>query len=243
MKIRRLILLTQRIAPIANLVILIGSGIWAVFQWYSFKDEYQSYILRQQKVETEAAEQKPLEINSDMSIAERQKFSDGTHLYNITFPVDVRNLSKSQLTVSYTITEVYIGNAAAADLKPGGVAIVNGPPDPWHVQENGPITWTRQAYEASIADGDSDEKMSKWMHSQFDVIGNDGLTAVLSTGEKTWYEPEYLVRAMPNQYVAVVVSFGINDSIDVKSPNVATLYEVQRFKDAEQETAQKDEVE
>jgi hypothetical protein len=106
MTFRRLVTLTNRVLPIANLVILIVGGICAAIEWYSFKRNYEDYTLRQLKMDTEAAEQRSLEINDDtsMSIIELKRFSDGTRLYVV--------MNKSNLLKATHSGEIYIGNTA-----------------------------------------------------------------------------------------------------------------------------------
>ncbi len=38
-------------------------------------------------------------------------------------------------------------------------------------------------------------------------ISNGGLTGIMASGASDEYDPEFLIRAMPTQYVDVVVSF------------------------------------
>lgn len=45
--------------------------------------------------------------------------------------------------------------------------------------------------------------------------------------------PEFLIRAKPDQYVDVAVSFGVDDSLDVASPNVGLVTDSLLLVDAE----------
>jgi hypothetical protein len=61
----------------------------------------------------------------------------------------------------------------------------------------------------------------KWMHDhEYMSISNGGLTGTFASGTSSEYEPEFLIRAKSTQYVDMVVSFGVDDSLDVASPNV-----------------------
>ncbi len=58
------------------------------------------------------------------------------------------------------------------------------------------------------------------MHGRYTEIGDNGITGILSAGEDGGHTYEFQARALPSQYVAVSISFGINNSTEFNSPDV-----------------------
>jgi hypothetical protein len=212
----------ERALLVLNTLILVSGGsIWAVVEGYR------------------AFHQKPYDYKGNLSVTELKRFDDGSRLYDVSFDIEVKNSSKSQIAISYSFAELYIGDAKDDGLKVGEAVVINDTPDPWHPGPTGLITWTRKAYEADIADGNTNRKVLDFLHQHFATIGNGGLTTVLPGGTSDEYEPEFLVRASPNQYAAVVIGFGVDDSIDIHGPDVAILNETRPFATAEKEDSPK----
>ena len=128
---------------------------------------------------------------------------------------------------------MYVGDAGGDDLKLGQAAPINDTPDPWHGGPQGIVKWTRQAYEADRLDGRANADVTRFLRGHFAVVGSAGLSTVLRSGTDTDYEPEFLVRAKPSQYVAIVVGFGIDDSVDFKGPDVGLENETRALIDAD----------
>jgi len=64
-------------------------------------------------------------------------------------------------------------------------------------------------------------------------ITHSGLTGTLLSGTLNEYEPQFLIRAKPSQYVSVVVGFGVDDTLDVASPNVGLVADLRLLADAD----------
>ena len=51
----------------------------------------------------------------------------------------------------------------------------------------------------------------------------------MAPGDSTSDTPDFLVRAMPGEYVSLVYSYGINGAVNSPSPNINLLFEVRRL--------------
>ena len=226
----------KEIKEYAPLVILVVGSLWAPYEWYRFKSKYEDYTLRGLIIDTEAAEQKPFHTEGTLSVTELKKYPDGSRLYDVSYEFSDKNLSKSQITASYGVAELYLGSISDAEIKLGDAKVLNDPPDLWHTSSSGPINWVRKAYIADIAaESSKEENVRNLIRNQHPAIGNAGITGKLSTGEDGLYTYEFQIRAMPDQYVGVSVSLGINNSIDFGSPNVDVLFESMILKNADHE--------
>jgi len=233
MTLRKLSAVINKYAASINLLVILIGSLVAANEWYDFKRPHDDYLLRQSKINTELAEQKPTDDDGNISVKELKKYPDGSRLYEVEFNVHSKNLSKSQITLSYSIAELYLGDMDLKGLNLGEATLMNSAPDPWHGNQDGPIKWVKKKYNVAIADGDTDKKVLNWLHERYADIGHEGLTAVLPSGSMTMDEPDFFIRAMPDQYVSVVYSYGINNSIDVNGPDVVVLSDIQLLRDAD----------
>jgi hypothetical protein len=108
--------------------------------------------------------QVPYEYDGELTVTEVKRFDDGSHFYDVSFDIEIKNLSKSQIAISYSFAELYLGDTKADGPKVGEAITLNDMPDPWHHAPTGPISWTRRAYEADLADGDTDQAASGFVH-------------------------------------------------------------------------------
>lgn len=230
----------DRMLSITNLLILIGSAAFAGYEWITYKHPYEAqtlkqleYSVRQIQIAVGADEQSPYDYEGELTVTRVDQFSDGTALYDITFDVTNTNRSKSPIRVSYSSAELYLGDPSKKTLTPGEAVVINDAPDPWHSDSRGDVAWKRVAYDAAIDDATMNPGVIKWMHEHYANISHVGLVGALQTGEESEYIPEFLVRARPSQYVAVVVSFGIDDTLDVTSPKVGIVDDVLLLSDAD----------
>lgn len=227
----------DRCVAIVNLFIVASGSAWAMFEWYPTY-ETQTTTLDKLRIELGADRQVPFEYDGKLVLTDLKTLEDGSHLYSVEYDISTRNLSKAQIAISYSVAELYLGSAGYDELHAvGDVMLVNDPPDPWHPDESGWVKWTRVAYEASIADGDRDPKVASWLHTHYPHINHNGLTAILPTGTDTTYHPRFIIRAKLDQYVGVVVTFGVNDVLDVTKPDVGLIYETRYLGDAAQPAA------
>ncbi|MDN7177319.1 hypothetical protein M0D69_04680 [Caballeronia sp. SEWSISQ10-4 2] len=194
---------------------------------HTFEDQtlkQLAYQNEQLKIALGTDEQKPIEYTGDLTVTQIKKYPDGTVLYDVSYDVTDKNTSKSLIHVTYTSAELYLGDTSAREPAFGAAFSINDAPDPWHPQDSGLISWRRIAYEANVDDGPTNPTVMKWMHDHgYTSISHGGLTGTLSSGTSNEYMPEFLIRAKPSQYVDVVVSFGVDDSLDVASPNVGLV--------------------
>jgi len=220
----------ERFSAIANLTILIGGAGWA---WWDWLPTYQNQVatLEQIKLNLDVDRQIPLDYQGRLAVTALKSFSDGSKLYDVTYTVDNKNLSKTQVAVSYSLAELYLGKTDGAEPASGEALAINEPPDPWHAEAGGFVRWKRVANEASLIDGDSNRDVRDWLHAHFASLNHVGLTAVMPSGTSNRYMPEFVIRAMPKQYVAVVVAFGIDDTLDIKSPDVGLVFDTQLLPD------------
>lgn len=231
----------ERGLGVANLVIvgitLVGGG----YEWVTFKHTFEDQTLKQLAYQNEQLkialgtdEQKPIEYTGELAVTEIKKYPDGTALYDVSFDVTDKNTSKALIHVTYTSAELYLGDPSTKEPAFGSAISINQAPDPWHPQDSGLISWRRIAYEANVDDGPTNPTVIKWMRDHgYTSISHGGLTGTLASGTLNEYMPEFLIRAKPNQYVDVVVSFGVDDSLDVASPNVGLVDDSLLLIDAE----------
>jgi hypothetical protein len=231
----------ERVLGFANLAFvgigLVGGG----YEWFSFKHRFEDQTLKQLTYQNEqlkialgSDEQKPLIYDGILTVTEIKKYPDGTRLYDVLYDVTNKNTAKSLVHVTYTAAELYLGDPSTSEPALGTAIIINDAPDPWHAQDAGLITWRRIAYEADMDDGAKSPAVTKWMHDHgFTSISHGGLTGIMASGASDEYEPEFLIRAKPTQYVNVVVSFGVDDSLDVSSPDVGFTADSLLLADAE----------
>ncbi|WP_233802934.1 hypothetical protein [Paraburkholderia sp. HP33-1] len=231
----------DRALAVANLVIvgvtLVGGG----YEWVTFKRTFEDQTLKQLAYQNEQLkialgtdEQKPIEYAADLAVTQIKKYPDGTALYDVSFDVTDKNTSNSLIHVTYTSAELYLGDPSTKVPAFGAAIPINEAPDPWHPQDRGLISWRRIAYEANVDDGPTNPTVMKWMRDhEYTSISHGGLTGTLSSGTSNEYMPEFLIRAKPSQYVEVVVSFGVDDSLDVASPNVGLVSDSLILVDAE----------
>jgi hypothetical protein len=221
----------ERILGFAN-VALVGLGlVGGGYEWFHFKSTFEDQTLKQLayqnqqlKIALGTDEQKQLDYDGTLTATEIKKYPDGTRLYDVLYDVKVKNTSKSLVHVTYTSAELYLGDPSANEPAFGSALAINDAPDPWHPQDRGLIIWRRIAYEADVDDGPTNPAVAKWMHDHsYTLISNGGLTGTMSSGASDEYEPEFLIRARPNQYVDMAVGFGVDDSLDVTSPDVGLI--------------------
>jgi hypothetical protein len=231
----------ERVLGLANLAIVGITLVGGAYEWVVFKHTFEDQTLKQLAYQNEQLkialgtdEQKPIEYTGDLTVTQIKKYPDGTALYDVSYDVTDKNTSKSLVHVTYSIAELYLGDPSAKEPAFGTAIAINDAPDPWHAQDSGLISWRRIAYEANVDDGPTNPVVMKWMHDHsYTSFSRGGLTGTLSSGTSNEYEPEFLIRAKPSQYVDVVVSFGVDDSIDVASPKVGLLADALLLLDAE----------
>ncbi|GEM_PF-6126447 len=223
----------DRIVALINLtVVLVGLGA-AGWEWYYFRSENELYTLRQQKFALEADEQKPFEYTGVMRVVELKKYPDGTNLYDVVYEVKNTNTGKRGVKVFYSFSELYLGTWAAQDLHAGEAISSNDAPDPWHPDVAGPINWVRAAYDADIDETSPSKKVTDWLKTHFNIVKvGGGLTGDFPSGTSGDYFPDFIVRARPDQYIAISVGFSIEDSVDVANSGIAILGESQLLADA-----------
>lgn len=224
----------DRCVAVINLIVVVSGAGWAALEWYpTYKT--QATTLEQLRINLHADQQVPFEYNGKFTLTDLKKLEDGTHLYSVDYDLYNKNLSKAQITISYSVAELYLGSAGYNELRSiGDVSLVNDPPSPWHPEDTGWVKWNKVAYEASLADGDTDQHVAAWLHGRYAQVNHNGLTAVLPTGTDTTYHPRFVIRAKPDQYVGIVVTFGVDDALDVASPAVGLIYETHYLGDATQ---------
>lgn len=226
----------DRFIAIVNFLALVVGGIWAVIVWYpNYKT--QTATLQQIQFNMQSDRQLPFDYEAKLNVSVVKQYSDGSRLYDIDYDVTNKNLSKSEMTVSYSVAELYLGESDQPELKIGEADEINDPPDPFHPESDGVVKWRRVTYDANVIDGDTNKALLDWVNKSYGKHSDGGLTAVLPSGTSNEYDPEFELRAMPNQYVAVQVAFGINDSLDVSGPNVGLIYDSQLLGDAETDQA------
>jgi hypothetical protein len=220
----------ERGLGIANLAVVVTTLVAGGYEWVTFKRTFEEQTLKQLAYQNEQLkialgtdEQRPIEYAGKLTVTEMKKYPDGTALYDVSYEITSKNTSKALIHVTYTSAELYLGDASKEPVLGAAVAI-NAAPDPWHPQDDGLISWKRIAYEANVDDGPTNPTVIKWMHDHgYTSISHGGLTGTLASGTTSEYMPEFLIRAKPSQYVDVVVSFGLDDSLDVASSNVGLI--------------------
>lgn len=221
----------ERGLGVANLVVVVVTLVAGGYEWITFKRTFEDQTLKQLayqnqqlKIALGTDEQKQLDYDGTLTATEIKKYPDGTRLYDVLYDVKVKNTSKSLVHVTYTSAELYLGDPSTDEPAFGSALANNDAPDPWHPQDGGLITWRRIAYEADVDDGPTNLGVAKWMHDHdYTLISNGGLTGTMSSGASDEYEPEFLIRARPSQYVDMAVGFGVDDSLDVTSPDVGLI--------------------
>jgi hypothetical protein len=235
----------ERILAVANFVVVALTLAGGAYEWITFKSDFEKKTIsqltetiaqlkaqtQQLKAQTEDMEfavgmdrQKQLVYEGTLKVTELKKYQDGTRLYGVSYDVVNKNVSKSLVHVTYTSAELYLGTPSNEEPALGAAIAINDAPDPWHPEVKGLVAWQRIAYEADIDDGPTNPKITNWMHDHaYTSISNGGLTGVMASGTTDEYDPEFLIRAKPSQYVDVVVSFGVDDSLDASSPNVSLV--------------------
>jgi hypothetical protein len=215
----------ERFLAIANLLIVASGAVWAGVDWYPTLKNSQA-TLEQINLNLNADKQLPFAYDGTLTVNLIKKLPDGTALYDLDFDMTNKNLSKSVISMSYSITHLYLGTANTDGLqKDGDVMAIDDPPDPWNGPYEGGVKWNEIECQGSILDGDTNQAVIRWLQSQCPKLDHGGFTAILPTGVDTEYDPTFVVRARPDQYVAMVVGFGVNNTLDATSPNIGLVYD------------------
>lgn len=231
----------ERGLGVANFVIVAITLVGGGYEWVTFKHKFEDQTLKQLDYQNEQLKvalgtdkQTPIEYAAKLTVTQIKKYPDGTALYDVSYDITTKNASKSLIHVTYTSAELYLGDPSAKEPAFGAAIAINAAPDPWHKQDSGLISWRRIAYEANVDDGPTNPTVMKWMHDLgYTSISHGGLTGTLSSGMSNEYMPQFLIRAQPNQYVDVVISFGVDDSLDVASTEVGLIDDSFLLLDAE----------
>ncbi len=172
----------------------------------------------------DAAAETPTVPSSILTITDVKTYpADGSHLYDVVYSVATKNSASRPVTITYSIAELYVG-VPRQDVSLGlrqGYALEE-PPTPWDAAGPGAIDWTRVYYDASWVDGGPPPAVKAFFaaHCLMDTSDGTGLTGALAPGDSTGTRPEFFVRAMPGDYIGVVVSYGLGDAVTSPSSNI-----------------------
>jgi hypothetical protein len=220
----------ERFIEAAKLGALIVGGFFALVPWW--------YNFLEQRAKATQAAAHPWESEFPFSLRKVRDFGNGTFLYDVEMNVRLKNISASEFDLSYSIEEVYIGCLDISDISTmRNALIVNVPPSPWSSKE-GAIRWERRGVVIGVSGkGEENHNVMDWLKKTYPnekVVRWAGMTGPVSSGTSVQETPAFVVKARPDDYIAIVMSFGINGTIDPNSPLCGVLtqaHQAQRFSD------------
>ena len=171
-------------------------------------------------------------------------YPDGSALYYIPFVVVATNKSPEKVMITYSISQLFVGNRDDSELSLNEAGRLNPPPTPWGDATKGTIHWNEVAYDASFVDGGPPDAVRRFFAQPcatpsyngrrrapcfIETSPGAGLTGVLPAGADTNTDVRYYLRARPGGYVGVVVSWGIGAAVSSPSPDINLTYDFQEL--------------
>jgi hypothetical protein len=187
---------------------------------------------------------------------------DGRFLYDVTDRVAVKNSSGQGINITYSLAKIYLGSLpglGGALISEGKAVFLNTPPNPlfkdpdrgWAAagDNHAPaeaISWRQVGSTASrdlsFARNDQtrlqdvDDPFAKNQVKNSEPEG--GLTETVAAGDTTGTEPEFLLRAKPEDFVGAVVAYGIDDTVVSPSPKINLTNDMRRLSNSDQKDSQ-----
>ena len=213
----------ERTVAVANVTVLVVGAVLATIDWYP------KWIA--DRAAARAGELTPTNPNGTLRVVDTKTFPDGTHLYDISYQVNTKNISSRPITITYCISELYVGNFSGDPSKLHSVFLVNYPPTPWDDSGVGGVHWERVGFDASQISHNAPKAVSDFFarHHYGNSSPGGGMTGVVAPGDTTGSRPEFILRARPDEYIGVVFSYGIGSAVSSPSPDINLLEEIQRL--------------
>jgi hypothetical protein len=216
----------ERTLGVLNLSLIIIAGILAAIGWFpKWGEEKLAYAARLQT---------PTVPSSDFKVSDLGSFKDGTHCYNVEYNVSTKNQSDRAVSITYSVAELYLGDRQLIPLQASQAYEMNDPPNLWDASGHGQINWHLITYDASQIDGGAPKEVVAFFAQLrlSNLSPGGGMTGVLSPGDATGEDPQFIVRAHPEQYVGLSVSYGIDNETKSPSPKINLTSDFKHFSDA-----------
>ena len=192
----------ERIVAVTNLVVLVVGAALTSAAWYP--------KMRLDLFQVQAASQTPTVPDGDLTVVDLTPQAAGSHLYDVSYAVATKNTSAAPIKIGFSVAELYIGVLADAEIGLHQAQEVNDPPNPWDDAGRGDIAWRRVDYDASLIDGFVPAKtatgfppLAPGRAPYENQSPGGGLTGAVAPGDSTSDTPDFLVRAMPGEYVSL----------------------------------------
>jgi hypothetical protein len=205
----------ERALLTVQLTAIILAGFWSLHTYLSYEREHQKLTIRKETLEVAASEvsqETRLKFtNIDFSVRVLQSFPDESNLYRVQFTVTAENIGQSNLEVSASIIQVFLGGLAK-ELQLDSIANINPPPSPFGDTTPGDVTWQLLECKAFSYRG------SKYDPNEFlsgakceNPSPNGGvLTSSLKSGEYSYFSKLWNVRARSDKIAAVTLDVGVD---------------------------------
>jgi hypothetical protein len=213
---------------------IIGSGAWALVSFLTFQNKQEEFRTRQMQLSNQQLEIQEREARALQDVQVRAKEAEFSyqirdlqsgkmkvthHLdidcqksdkYSGSFGYKIENFSKTDVEVSWTLMQRYLGILTMPKDQEAIVAL-NDPPIPMiNDYPEGPINWKDQGYWGAYYDSThATLSIAEFPQYKFHMYGQG--TKYLRPGEYSEGEDNFVVFSKPGNYVAVVLSIEFND--------------------------------
>jgi hypothetical protein len=183
----------------------IALGLWTLWIYLSVGRLQQSLSTDQLRLAVREAKETRIQATHDLAL---QPLSSANR-YRGTFSIDIENLSRKRLEVSWVVFETYIGKIGDR-LPDNAILSVNEPPKrELNIEEPGIVKWQYQGSRGFLYPGSKHLKYANFATEKYYRVGG-GLTKSLAPGDKAAYSLPIIVSATPDYWVAVVAILGID---------------------------------
>ena len=221
----------ENIARFLQSLAVLGAAAWALFVFLRYEAREHSQNIAKADLEIDQLGETRIQPLQKLVIADLGTYGeDGNHLFNVTYSLGIRNNGPKTAEVTYSATEVYVGEMAIGTAR--GAVEVN------RFDTVGPIKWAHVFDRAYYIHPKWNNGRRLTLHGE-SIAPQDGggPTGRINQGQWTEVDIEYLVVGKLADRVALRTQFGIDDGkkgSDRWDVSMASgLYESQRKGDGD----------
>lgn len=180
------------------------------------KIQVESERVRRQMAEVELASAKAsrLALKNDLDVIFLGGAPDGFGEYRARLRLEVKNISKETLEVTFSVVEYFIGTLSRMEMARPYVVPINLPSATFRPEESGVVRWDRVGISTySVGDSRFSEYREVLSGAGIDpnkTSGSGGAVGGLKPDEEAIFTGVYLVRAPRESWLAFSLAVGIN---------------------------------